>query len=186
MPQFVHPFYQTPFPQATAQVTYATTFDNPWPGTPGNGAVVRDFATGINATVSIPFGVLVSRDVTNGDQAVKLPAAAGDVQAAVGIAVRTGAMESRRDLLPPSYAPGESINIETIGDIWAAPETAVVKGGAVFVRITANGPFTQRGAFRADNDGGNAVQLAGAMWDSSQTVPSQPAKIALNRIGQLA
>ena len=186
MAQFVHPFYQTPFPQATAQLTYATTFDNPWPGTAGNGAVVRDFVTGINASAYIPFGVLVSRDVINGDQAVKLPASAGDVQAAVGVAVRTGAMESRRDLLPPSYAPGDPINIQTMGDIWTVPETAVVKGGAVFVRITANGPLTQLGAFRGDNDGGNAVQLAGAVWDSSQTAPSQPARIALNRIGQLA
>jgi hypothetical protein len=179
-----HPFYQNPFPGMTAQATYDYNFALPWPGTPGDGSQAQDFITGINETVYLPFGVLVSRDVPSGDNHVKLPAAEGDLAIIAGIVVRTGAMETRRDGYPPSYAPKIPVNIQKQGRAYVAPETAVVKGGAVYCRVVANSPLVQLGALRADNDGGNAVLVPNMKWGSSQASPSQPALVEFNFLGQ--
>ena len=177
------PFYQNPFPAMTAQSSYDTQFSNPWPGTVADNSGAQDFVTGVNETLYIPFGVLVCADEGNLDNGIRLPASEADVQAALGIAVRTGAMESRRDGNPPSYQPGDPTNVMKQGRMWIAPETAVVKGGAVYARITANSPLLQLGAFRADNDGGKAILVPNAKFANSQTSPSQPALIEFNRLG---
>lgn len=65
--------------------------------------------------------------------------------------------------------PGEIAYVLRKGGEWVYVEGAVSKGGQVFVRTAANGGNTQLGAFRGDDDSGNAVAVPGAVFDSSTT-----------------
>lgn len=153
------PPYPNPYPQVGLQTAYAYDFPLPQPGTPYGISSLSDNVVGF-ASVPAFFGILMSWDYASGANNVKYPAASGDVNGAqAGIVMRTGAIETLRDSLAPNYPAGKAINLKRAGRIWVNPETDVASGGAVYVRITANAPNLQLGAFRKDADGGNAILL---------------------------
>lgn len=186
MGNITSPFYQSPFPIATPQLSYQTQFNLPLPGSVADGALVQDFVTGI-ASVDIPFGLFVARDVSSGDANVKLPSAAGDVAIPAGFVIRTGAIESRRDSKAPGYLATDPINLMRAGRMIVSPEDVVAKGGSVYVRVTAGSAgtaaFTQLGTVRSEGDGGKCILLPGAKFGSSNSAAGEQAIVEFNFLG---
>lgn len=65
------------------------------------------------------------------------------------------------------YVSGQPVPVVHRGPVLAYVEEAVAPGDAVFFRHTANGALSQLGAFRTDDDGGNADEVANARWRTS-------------------
>lgn len=173
--------FPTPFPQPTVQLAYANTPSNPKPGTLGDTGIKR-VSTAINQTVLAIFGTIVVADPAV-VQGWKYATSQGDVNKGVlGMVLRTSAIESRRDLAPPSYDLGVPANILEFGNAWSASEVAVLKHDPVYVRVVANGALNTLGALRNDADGGNAILVTGAKWldDAAENVAS---RVELNFIG---
>lgn len=181
---------------------------------------LEDVVTGIASVTAnggvgnyITFGCLVVNDttvsaaggsVTNGSNTYTAPAIGGGISQGVkhptsqsdlnggivGVAMKTAAMESRRDTYPPSYMPGDPINVKRAGRIWTATESGCAVHDAVWVRVVANSGngCTQLGAFANQADSSNNINLSGAgipiRWITAQTVPGGPAAIDFNFIGQ--
>lgn len=187
----VNPF-PTPYPAPTVQLAYTDNFKQPLPGSVDDSSEVQEFITGVNPNGKLTFGLLATFDssVTTTlqggiGQGAKHPASSGDVSAGVlGIVVRSAAMESQRDNTPPGYLANDPANIMRVGRIWDAPEVAVTKHDAVYVRVTANGALNTLGAFRNDSDSGNAVLVPNAKWYDTQATPGGPARIEFNFQGQ--
>lgn len=115
----------------------------------------RDVKSGLLEGSTHRFGLAVSQGTS--DDQVKSPEAAEDV---VGVLFHDHAMEER-DLVA-----GDVKNVLTKGRMHVKVESAVVKGGDVYVRKVAGGG-EELGAFRHDADGGDAELLEGAKFDSS-------------------
>jgi hypothetical protein len=180
---FIDPPYQVPFPQPTAQTSYLVDFPNPGYGTVADIADAQDFVSGVNVTDAYtPFGIFIVRDQPSGDDAYKAPA--GNITVPGGFVSKTLAIESTRNNLPPNYPKGDRFNLMKEGRMWLNPETPVVAGNAVYVRVTPNGPYAQTGAVRADADGGNAILLAGAKFVDTTTANGQPARVEFDLIGK--
>ena len=216
---FANPF-PNPWPAPTPQLSYGNNFSQPSPGSPYDIAEVDDVVTGVASTTTnsgvgnyITFGCLVVNDstisaaggsVTNGSntyttpgvgggisQGVKHPTSQADLNGGiVGIAMKTAAMESRRDVYPPSYLPGDMINVKRAGRLWTATESGCAVHDPVYVRITANSGngCTQLGAFSNQADGADNINLSGAgvpiRWITPQATPGGPAAVDFNFIGQ--
>lgn len=115
----------------------------------------------INA-LAMPAGVWVARD--GADDAVKVPAAAGDV-------TTTGCGFTKHDVARSRPANGsvdydalEGVTVMRAGRMLVLCETAAAYGGAVFARITASGGNTQLGKVRNDADTANATAVPGARF----------------------
>jgi len=189
---FVNPF-PNPYPAPTPQLLYANNFSQPLPGSSADNSDAEDYVTGVAPTGYITFGCLVVQDPTvttalqgGIGQGAKHPTSQADVDAGVlGLAVRTAAMESRRDGTPPGYLPGDPINIKRLGRMWTVSESGSTIHGVVYVRITANGVngCTQLGALSDQADSVLNVPVTGIRWmDASQ--PGAPARVEFNFIGQ--
>lgn len=192
--------FPNPFPASTAQLAYANNFSQPQPGTVADKAEVQDFVTGVQPAGYSLFGCLlvVDNTVATGPatgagagtiaggigQGCKHPTSSADVAAGVlGFAVRTGALETRRDSYPPSYAPGDMVNIMRAGRIWTKAEVAVTKHDPVYVRVTANGALNTLGAVRNDADTANAELVSGARF-MDDAAEGAAVRIEFNFIGQ--
>ena len=66
------------------------------------------------------------------------------------------------------YARYTSANIIRTGRVWVECEDGCVFGDRVFMRYTA-GATESLGAFRTDDDSGDAVEIPGARWESTAT-----------------
>lgn len=64
----------------------------------------------------------------------------------------------------PAANGGCQVPVIHDGGVMVVTEETVTEGSSVFYRITASGSNTTLGAFRTDNDSGNAVQLTGARF----------------------
>jgi hypothetical protein len=143
------------------------------------------------STSSIPFGVGVVHQAGDADTLVRLPTATNFEGAGSIIEGITGFSSKVDTLQSPFYlsdagtlvsgvgpiAPGRSCDVLRKGRVWVLVENAVAKGGAVYMRVTANGGLTQLGSFRADSDSGNAVLIEGAVYDTTQATGGSPAAV---------
>lgn len=145
--------------------------------------------TALAVAAAIPYGLLVVRDAGNSsgmDQAGKLPSAGGDVVALniLGISVADQARAQDPSVASAQYPIGSAVPCLKMGEVAVVPEadTPVVAGGPVYARITANGAGKlQLGAFRADADGGNAVLVPNAVFESASAAEGGFAVISINQ-----
>jgi hypothetical protein len=82
----------------------------------------------------------------------------------VDIMVNDG-LSTSRDV----FAPGCSVSVMEEGTCVVEVEGAVAFNGPVFMRIQNAGPGQKLGGFRADADGGDAIQISGAKFRTSTT-----------------
>lgn len=176
----VNPF-PNPYPASTPQLAYANNFSSPKPGSIADGAEVQDFLSCVMPADYAIFGTLVVNDsaVAQGIKYSTTDLSAG----VVGFPVRTAALETRRDAYPPSYQPGDMVNVMRAGRIWTASEVAVSKHDKVFVRVTANGALNTIGALRNDADTAAAVEVPNARF-MDDAAAGAPVRIEFNFIGQ--
>ena len=112
----------------------------------------------------IPFGTPLKYD---GAEVVPMGAAA---TAAQFVGVAGAEIKSALTYLDPSqgqYAPGEPVSVFQRGAINVKCQRGTpALGGAVYVRITANGSFSTAavGGFEAEDDSGKVVQLTNCQW----------------------
>lgn len=112
----------------------------------------------------IPFGAPLKYDGTN---VVQMGASAEAAQF-VGVAGRE--IKSSLNYLeqsPGEYAPGDVVSVFQRGSIQVHCQRGTpALGGAVYVRITANGSYETAvvGGFEAEADSSNTVQLTNAQW----------------------
>jgi hypothetical protein len=125
----------------------------------------KDVTTGKAVAAAIAIGRLVVVDSANGDGAVKVPAATGDVtNLARGVAMHSHSLESSSSG-SPTWPIKSAVPVLLKGRVYVTAEDAVADGAAVFVRHTG----ANAGQFRSDVDGGNATLLPGAKYRSSTT-----------------
>ena len=81
------------------------------------------------------------------------------------------------------YSPGFEMKVANVGDWIVYSETAVAKGGDVYMRIAAGATpdLQQLGAFRADADGGNAILISSLKFMEFSTSAAGLALIRANR-----
>lgn len=115
-------------------------------------------------SANIPFGAPL---VYSGTDVVQMGASATATQF-VGVAGRE--IKSSLTYLeqsPGQYAPGDAVSVFERGSIQVFCQRGTpALGGAVYVRITANGSYKTAvvGGFEAEDDSGNVVQLENAQW----------------------
>lgn len=80
------------------------------------------------------------------------------------------------------YLKGEVVPTLTQGRIYVVPETIVMPGDPVYVRVAPNGANTQLGALRNTGDSGTAVQVLAqnAVWREGNASIGDVAVIELN------
>lgn len=123
------------------------------------------------ATEPLPFGRAVVIGTT--DKSCKLPSAASEVF--MGIAERIHSVVDPIDGNADEIAPFSTASVGYHGRWLAEVEQAVSAGDPVFFRHTGG----TAGAWRMDNDGGNADQVANARWETSAGV-GELAELLLN------
>lgn len=115
-------------------------------------------------SANIPFGAPL---VYSGTDVVQMGASATATQF-VGVAGRE--IKSSLTYLeqtPGQYAPGDAVSVFQRGSIQVACQRGTpALGGAVYVRITANGSYGTAvvGGFEAEADSSNTVQLTNCQW----------------------
>lgn len=104
------------------------------------------------------------------DDSCKLPTASGDITSVLKPLGVTRSNVARDPNFPSggtagyTYQIGDTVEIVKRGQVWVTVEEAVSPADDVYVRHTANGDNTQRGAFRTSSDSSNAALLAGARF----------------------
>ena len=80
------------------------------------------------------------------------------------------------------YYPGQVAPTLTQGRIYVVPETIVTSNSPVYLRVAANGPNTQLGAFTATSDGGNTILIptTTAIWREGNGTIGDVAVLELN------
>lgn len=125
----------------------------------------------LKATEEIIFGVGVVRE---SEGAIKLPDLGADFLEGISVRSHSQANPNQEpDAFlnatgTPSYKEGDDAAVLRLGDVWVRVEEAVTPDDAVFMRFTA-GVGEQKGAFRTDTDGGDAVAVTKARFLSSTT-----------------
>jgi hypothetical protein len=115
----------------------------------------------INA-LAMPAGVFVTRDAA--DDAVKVPAAAGDVTTTGCGFVKHDMAKERQQSQTVDFPAKNGVTVMRRGRMWVLSETASTFGAQVFVRITASGGNTQLGKVRNDADTATATALPGCRF----------------------
>lgn len=125
------------------------------------------------ASAEIPFGVCVRRGADSLSPStpiadVILPAATGF--RAYGLVVHSHDYEvgTNGTLGTTGLKPDATLNIMRRGLMWANTETQATEGNAAFVRHTANGGLTQKGALRHDADTANADEVTGLIFRTTR------------------
>ena len=138
------------------QTTYSIYMDKALAGLIGN-LTPREISSMRNEEADgvVLFGLGVSQGTAN-DQML-LPASAGD--SIIGFTVYNVGHELPRGGAIATINQNDMLNVMRKGNIYVIPEDTVSKGGAVYVRHTANGAATQLGSVRSDGD---AVADAGS------------------------
>ncbi len=115
----------------------------------------------INA-LAMPAGIFVCRDAA--DDAVKVPAAAGDVTSTGCGFVKHDMAKERQASQTVDFPAKNGVTVMRRGRMWVLCETAAAYGGQVYVRITASGGNTQLGKVRNDADTAAATALTGCRF----------------------
>lgn len=125
----------------------------------------HDIGTFTNSILSsVPFGIAVSADPTNGDAHFKLPAASGDLDDThlLGVTAATQAIENLV-VGGGSYKQYAAVGVMKKGRVWVQVEEAVVAFGPVYVRVASGAGGTQQGAFRTSADTATAILVSNGM-----------------------
>lgn len=138
-----------------AQVTYATseavTMQLIADAIKAINGVASAVVSGRTITISNEPGLPLAGSLTVTDNAL---AAVAPSFAGVGSSQSVGISKQT-----VAYGPTETVSVLRKGAAWMRVEEAVVKTDSVFVRLVAGTNGTQRGAFRNDVDGGEAVAV---------------------------
>lgn len=148
-----------------SQTSYAAAPGIGFPGQIADNAPT-DVITRANgeSSAGIPFGVAVAFGV-NDSEAILLVDANSKI---AGIAIRSHAYDPNFDLnTSRDLAPNAVFAIGRKGHFYVTVEESVAPGDPVFVRHTANGGNTQKGAFRKSSDSSNAVEITRAKYLST-------------------
>ncbi len=119
--------------------------------------------------VELAAGLKAGRVVVKGtgDQQVLLPTTTGEV---TGGTARITLYDAMHEPFSPStdteYGDKQAVPALRRGQVWMLAEDAVAPGGDVFVRFVATGG-EELGRVRSDADGGDAVALPGAAFDTT-------------------
>jgi len=82
----------------------------------------------------------------------------------------------------PVFEPADTVSVKSVGANWTDKvEDAVSAGAPVYVRRIATAANPVLGAPRSDADGGNAVLLTGAVFETSSSAGGELVKIRMNR-----
>lgn len=125
--------------------------------------------------VDIPLGVGLMAAVTPED-AARLPVA-GDTDDSLFVGVSVKTISNTSNSLAGTFADssetqaGNTLRALVRGTCAVEVEDAVTFKGPVFMRTTASANGTQLGAFRSDNDGGNAIAITNAEFRRATTGP---------------
>ncbi len=112
----------------------------------------------------IPFG---SPAVLNPDNSYSVFGASGTLATFAGVAVREVKQASSYAATGGVYAPGSPCDVIERGNVSVVCNVGTpTAGGAVYVRVTANGaiPAGIVGGFEAAADGGNTIALTNCKW----------------------
>lgn len=171
-----------------AQLSYNALIPVAFAGMKADAAIYRDFVESkINAdSVSIPFGVFVAQGGSIGDPGAILPAGSGAVL--LGLLVHafnyartwTDSNGTHGELDSVGLVPGAALNVMVKGRMYVTVEEAVAIGDPVFVRYSANGGNTQKGAVRKSDDAGHTINLGKGRFVSSQATPGGLAIIEID------
>ena len=141
--------------------------------TGGAGAGDLDITTSVeNVTAGdrIEFGLGVVADTTFFDRC-RLPNGAGGSFAGIAIHTHkemrnkiTSVNDPEGGQLPAAYEPGQTARIMEEGRIVVVPEDVPTPTDPVYMRHTISAAGQRRGAFRTDDDGGNAQLVDGLRW----------------------
>ena len=123
----------------------------------------KDVFSGYAVKEALPLGRLVVVNTANGDGAVMLPTASGDItNLAVGVVLHSHSLES--DLTgDPEWPVKSAVPVLRTGRMYVTVEDAVAEGALVYARHDL-APF---GIFRSDVDAGKATLVLGARYRSS-------------------
>lgn len=86
---------------------------------------------------------------------------------------------------PGEYAPGDAVSVFQRGSIQVYCQRGTpALGGAVYVRITANGSYESAvvGGFEAEADSSNTVQLTNAQWGGAPDANGIAELVILTRL----
>lgn len=133
------------------QTSYNINFAGAFAGMIGNepsGVRVDSFYNGDAG--NIPAGIFLAQGTTD-QKAILLVAASGAGGKIAGVSVNTfsrdpGNTGASLSGSTDAYLPGASLPLLTQGQIWVTSESAFALGDDVYVRHTANGGLTQKGA----------------------------------------
>jgi hypothetical protein len=119
---------------------------------------------------SIPFGagvvdaVLASQ--AGGADSAKLPTGATVLKDFRGVVLHSNAYDKLTELDTVGVLPGAMLSVLKKGVCFVTVETAVAKGDALYLRITANGALNP-GGWRNDVDGGKAIACPAVVADET-------------------
>lgn len=114
--------------------------------------------------VNIDYGLAVVR----GTQAYDALLPTASDQEFLGVTVRDLSLENI-NYNSIAFLPTQPMPVLRSGKIYVTTETDITAGDPVYYRITAADPGQQLGAFRNDADGGDAVLVTNAIFDTSGT-----------------
>lgn len=145
------------------QLSYPRTQPIGFPGMKSS-AVTDIVDTGVSEETSadILFGLFVVQGATQ--DGVKLPAASTDE--VMGISTHSHAAQLSFSGPSSGVIPKAPVDVTRKGRVMVSPEDAVTPASKVYMRHTANGGLTQKGAVRGSANTG-AVQVLGCRFMGS-------------------
>ena len=114
------------------------------------------------AEEALPFGLMVDAG-TDAETQAALCDGSTTAATAIGVTVRTHALQDRTQAGELAYSAEEMANVIRKGRVWVVTEEQVDVGDDVYFRIAA-GTGSVLGAFRNDADTASCLQLTNAKW----------------------
>lgn len=132
-----------------SQTSYGVNFTAAFAGMAGDEPAARVESFRNDDASSIPAGIFMAQGTTD-QSAILLTAASGAGGKIAGVVLNTFARnpgDADNTLSgTAAYTPDSSVPLVTEGTIWCVSESAFALGDDVYVRHTANGGLTQKGA----------------------------------------
>jgi len=133
------------------QTSYSINFSGAFAGMLGDEPDARVESAINGESTNLPAGILVVEDSALAKTAKLMTAATGAGAKLLGAVVNTffrdpGNVSAQLSGSTDAYLPGVSLPLLTRGQIWLVSESAFTVNDDVYVRHTANGGLTQKGA----------------------------------------
>lgn len=144
-------------------------------------AIIANRMLKLSDVVNANFGDPV---VLNSDNTYSKFGAAGTAAAFAGVAVREVKQGTDYFAVQGSYAPGQPTDVIERGSVTVTCNVgAPTSGGAVYIRITANGaiPTGIVGGFEAAADGANTILITNAKWTTGKLDANKVAEVTITQ-----